>query len=70
MAKPTPMEAKSKTVNLVLHNPLSARKNPPQDLRDPVNLGKADEERGGQTSSRKPVRTNQSQDPIEYSQVR
>ena len=43
MAKPKPMDpamAKSKTVNLVLHNPLSARKNPPQDLRDPVNLGR------------------------------
>ena len=35
---------------------LSARKNPPQDLRDPVNPGNVD--------------ANPSQDPIEYSQVR
>ena len=41
-------------------------RNLPQDLRDPVNPGNVDEEGGGQTSSGKPVRTNQSQDPIEY----
>ena len=42
----------------------------PQDLRDPVNPVNVDEERGGLTGSGKPVRTNPSQDPIEYSQVR
>ena len=56
-------------MSLVLHNPLSARKNPPQDLSNPVNLENVDEDRDGQSSSGKPVRTNLSQDPIEYSQV-
>ena len=71
MAKPKPMNsamAKSRPMNLV-HNPLSARKNPPQDVRDPVNSGKV-EERGGRSSSGKPVRTDPRQDPIEHSQVR
>ena len=73
MAKPKPMNSamsKARPTNLVLHNPMRARKNPPQDLSDPVNPGNVDEERGGHSSSRKPVRTNPSQDPIEYSQVR
>ena len=72
MPKPKPVNpamAKSRPMNLVLHNPLSARKNPPQDLSDPVNPGNAEEERGGDSSSRKQER-NPSQDPIEYSQVR
>ena len=73
MAKPQPMNsamAKARPMNLVLHNPVKARKNRPQDLSDPVNPVNVDEERGGHSSSRKPVRTNPSQDPIEYSQVR
>ena len=73
MAKPKPMNpamAKSRLTNLVLRNPLSARKNPPQDLRDPVNLVNAEEERGGHPSLKKLERTNPCQDPIEYSQVR
>ena len=73
MAKPQPMNsamAKSRPMNLVLHNPLNARKNPPQDLRDPVNSGNVDEEQGGHSSSGKPVRTDPNQDPIEYSQLR
>ena len=67
--KPT-IPAKARPMNLVLHNPLSARKNPPQDLSDPVNPENVDEERGGHSSSGKPVRTNPSQDPIECSEVR
>ena len=73
MVKPKPMNqamAKSRPINLVLHNPLSARKNPPQDLSNPVSPGTVDGERGGRSSSRKLVRTNPSQDPIEHSQVR
>ena len=71
MAKPKPMTpAKARPMNLVLHNPLSATRNHPQDLGDPVNPENVDEERGGRSSSGKPVRTNPSQDPIEYSQVR
>ena len=51
MAKPNPkIPAKARPMNLVLHNPLSATKNPPQDLRDPVNPGNVDEERGGAPS--------------------
>ena len=47
MAKPKPMiPAKLKPMNLVLHNRLSARKNPPQDLRDPVNPGMPKRRRG------------------------
>ena len=65
LEKPKPMNPMS----LVLHNPLSARKNPPQDLSNPVNLENVDEDRDGQSRSGKPVRTNLSQDPIEYSQV-
>ena len=49
---------------------LSAWKNPPQDLSNPANLGNVDEERGGHSGSGKLVRTNPSQDPIEYSQER
>ena len=71
MAKPEPLiPATARPIYLVLHNSLSARKNPPQDLRDPMNPGNVDEERGGHSSSGKLVRTDQSQDPIEYSQVR
>ena len=55
--------SKSRPMNLVLHNQLSARKNP-------VNLVTVDEERGGHSGSGKQWRTDQSQDPIEYSQVR
>ena len=59
MAKPKPMiPAKARPTN------------PPQDLRDPVNPENVDEGQGGQTSLWKQWRTNQSQDPIEYSQVR
>ena len=72
MAKPklmNPAMAKSRPRNLVLHNPLSARKNPPQDLSGPVNLENAEEEQGGASSIRKLMR-DPSRDPTEYSQVR
>ena len=42
LQKPKPMNsamAKSRPMNLVLQNPMSARKNPPQDFSNPVNLG-------------------------------
>ena len=71
MAKPKPMHsvmAKSKPWNLALHNPLIARKNPPQDLSIPVKLGNVEREQGGALGIRKLTR-NPSQDPIEYSQV-
>ena len=72
MAKPKPMNpamAKSRPMNLVMHNPLSARKNPPQDLSNPFNPVSVEKEQGGDPSIRKLMR-NPSQDPIEYSQVR
>ena len=54
MAKPKPMIlAKARTINLVPHSPWSARENPPQDLRYPVNPGNVDEGQGGQTGTRK-----------------
>ena len=60
MAKPEPTSpamAKSRPMNLVLHNPLNARKNPPQDLSDPVNQENAEEKQVGvQTSIRKLMR--------------
>ena len=68
-AKPKPMisaMAKSRPMNLVLHNPLNARKSLPQDLSNPVNPGNVEKE---PPSIRKLMR-NPSQDPIEYSQVR
>ena len=55
-------------INLVSHSPVSARENPPQDLRDPVNPENVDEGQSSQTSTRKLVRTNQRQE-VEYSQV-
>ena len=73
MANPKPLNpamAKSRPTNLVLHNPMSARNNSSQNLRDPVNLGNVDEELGDRTSSGKPVRTNPTQKPVEFSQVR
>ena len=69
MAKARPMNsavAKSRPTHLVLHSPLSARKNPSQDLSDPVNPRNVDEERGGHSTSA----DNPSQDAIEHSQVR
>ena len=72
MAKPGPMipaKAKTTPMNLVLHDPLSARKNPPQDLSYPVNPGNAKEEQGGVPISVRKLMRNTSRDPIEYSQV-
>ena len=70
MAKPKPMiPAKARPINLVSHGPLSARENPPQNLTYPVNPGNVDEGQGSQTSTRKLMRTDQSQG-VEYSQVR
>ena len=70
MAKPKPMiRAKARPINLVSHSPLSARENPPQNLRDPVNQGNVDEGQCSQTSTRQLVRTYQSQE-VEYSQLR
>ena len=69
-AKPKPMiPAKARPINLVSHSPWSARENSPQDLRNPVNPGNVEQGQGGQTSTMKLVRTNQSPD-VEYSQVR
>ena len=59
----------SRLMNLVMHNPLSARKNPPQDLSHPVNPVNVENEQGGDPRIRKLIR-NPSQDPTEYSQVR
>ena len=56
MAKPKPMNsamAKSRPMNLVSHNRLSASKNPPQDLSSPVNLESVEKEQGGAASIRK-----------------
>ena len=72
MAKPKPKNpamAKSRPMNLVLHNLLSATKNPPQDLSDPINPKNAKEEQGVPLSIRKKMR-NTSRDPIEYWYVR
>ena len=72
MAKPKPMNsamAKLRPMKLVMHNPLSARKNPLQDLSNPVNPVKVEKEQGGDLGIRKLMR-NPSRDPIEYSQVR
>ena len=48
---------KERPVNLVLRSPWSAREKSPQDLGYRVDLVNADEGQGGQTSSRKLVRT-------------
>ena len=68
-AKPKPLNsamAESIPMNLVLHNPLGARKNPPQDLSNPVNPGHVEKEQGGDLGIWKLMR-NPSHDPIEYS---
>ena len=68
MAKPKPMNpamAKLRPMNLVLHNSLSARKNPPQDLSDPVNPKNAEEEQGGFLISIRKLVRNTSRDPID-----
>ena len=54
--KPKPMvPAMAKPMNLLLHNPLNARKKkPPQDVRDPANLVNVDEVRGGHSDHPKP----------------
>ena len=57
-----PAKAKSRPMNLVMRNPLSARKNPP-------NPGNVEKEQGGAPGIRKLMR-NPSQDPIDFSQVR
>ena len=54
---------------VVLHIPLSARKNPPQDLSNPVNPGNAEEEQGSVPISVRKLMRNTSRDPVEYSQV-
>ena len=70
MAKRRPMvPAKTRTVNLVLRSPWSARENPPQDLGYPVDSVNADEGQGSQTGTRKLVRTTQSPQ-VESYQVR
>ena len=43
--------AKSRPMNLVLRNPLSARKNPPQDLSNPVNQKNVEKDQGGDPAS-------------------
>ena len=49
--KPKPMiPAMAKPMNLLLPNPVSARKKPPQDVRDPANLVNVDEVRGSHSS--------------------
>ena len=45
MTKSPMIPAKTGPFNLELHIPLSTRKNPPRDLRDPVNSGNLDEGR-------------------------
>ena len=72
-AKPKPMNsamAQSRPMNLLLHNLLSARKNPLQDLNNPVNPVNVQKEQAGAPNTRKLMRTDPSRDPIEFSQVR
>ena len=67
MTKPKPMvPARARPVNLVLRSPWSARENPPQDLRHPVNPVNVDEGQVRQTSTRKRARSTQSQE-VEFS---
>ena len=62
MAKPKPMfPAKTKPVNLTLRSPWSARENSPQDVGFPFNPVNVDEEKGSHTSTRRLVRTTQTQ---------
>ena len=62
MAKLKPMiPAKARPINLVSHSPWSARENPPQDLRYPVNPVNVDEGQGIQTSTRRLERTAKAQ---------
>ena len=56
-------------MNLVLHNLLSAKKNPPKELSDPTNPENVEEEQGVPLSIKKKMR-NTSRDPIEYWYVR
>ena len=70
VAKPKPMiPAKARPINLVSHSPWSARENPPQDLRYPVNPEIVEEGQGSQTSTRRFARSTQSPE-IECSHVR